>query len=134
MTTVANVIRDALSAIGVVGEGQALSPEQSAHGLRAYNSLMLAWEADGIRVQFVPARAITDEFGLRPDMELGVVANLAAMLAPHYGRPTPPEILGFASSQYARFVREAVLFEYGPVTVSLPPSEAGAPYYDILKG
>jgi hypothetical protein len=116
MSTNGDIIRNALDTLGVTGEGQPMSPEQGAHGLRMLNALMSSWEADGL-IQHVPAASLAEEFAFSPDYDLGTAMSLAILLAPHYGKAVPAEVGMISASEYRRMLREAVKLQLKPVTV-----------------
>lgn len=117
MAIINDIIRDALSSLGVVGHGQPLPPEESKHGLRMLNSLLSSWEANGF-LQYVPAQSTAEEFAFSPDMDLAVTSHLAMLLAPHYGARIPETVAGAAATEYARMLRDKMNAQLQPVTVA----------------
>lgn len=117
MATVNDIIRDALSTLGVVGHGQPLPAEEAKLGLRMLNSLLSSWEANGF-VQYVPALSPSEEFAFSPDMDLAVTMHLAMLMAPHYGARIPETVAGAAATEYARLLRDKINMQLQPVTVA----------------
>lgn len=103
-----DLIRDALGLLGVLRETQAPSAEQSEHGLRVLNEMMADWEQDGVDVGFVPASSLADNLSTEDAYIASIKYNLAHMLAPYYGRQTPPVVLERAITYYNRLTRENV--------------------------
>jgi hypothetical protein len=119
--TNAELIRDALSLITVLGEGMSATAEQSAHALQVLNHLMADWEADGVDLDYFPQTDLSDETPIPDNAVAGVKGFLAAALAPYYGKQLSAEFLSINSKFYARLVRESV-------RDSLVESESKLPY------
>ena len=106
--TNAELIRDSLSLITVLGEGQSATPEQSAHALQVLNHLMSDWEADGVDLNYYPQTELSDETPVPDNAIAGVKGFLAAALAPYYGKQLPPEFVAMNGKFYNRLIRESV--------------------------
>jgi hypothetical protein len=137
MTTNAEVIRDALSLINVLGVGEAAEAEHSELGVRKLNALLSDWEADGVNLQFYP-QTMDDLGGNCPvpdDTILAVTYYLAFALAPHYGKVVSQEMSALGSGYYARLVREGVVSRMQPVDLSnMPVGEGQFRRGNILNG
>jgi hypothetical protein len=106
--TNADLIRDSLALITVLGEGQNASAEQAAHALQVLNHLMDDWEADGVVLDYFPQTDLSDETPIPSNAIAGVKGFLAAALAPYYGKKLPIEFVAINDRFYSRLVREAV--------------------------
>ena len=123
-----DLIKDALSLIGVLNEVQEPSPEQGAHGLRALNSLMAAWQKKGLDLQYFTQTSTNDDTPIPEECQAVVTYYLSFALAPYYGRQVTPEMRSLASELYDVLVREAVQFAMQESELlSLP----GRALYDI---
>lgn len=85
MSTVADIIRDALRHLRVQDPRQPLKAEHARDGIRMLNLLLARWEADGLAVGWSGVSAATDTLPLPPEAELGVGYNLAVILQPGFG-------------------------------------------------
>lgn len=103
-----DLIRDALGLLGVLRETQTPTAEQGAHGMRVLNEMMADWEQDGVDVGFVSATSLADDLSTEDAYIASIKYNLAHMLAPYYGRQTPPVVLERAITYYNRLTRENV--------------------------
>jgi hypothetical protein len=137
MTTNAELIRDALSLINVLGVGEAAEPEHSELAVRKLNALLSDWEADGVNLQFYP-QTMDDLGGNCPvpdDAILAVTYYLAFALAPHYGKVVSQEMSTLGAGYYARLVREGVVSRMKPVDLSnVPVGEGQFRRGNILNG
>lgn len=135
--TNAELIRDALTLINVLGVGEAAEPEHSEHAIRKLNALLADWEADGVNLQYYPQTM--DELGaecpIPADAELAVTYYLAFALAPNYGKQVSQEMTSLASSYYSRLTRESVLAKMKPSNTSgLPVGEGQSATWNIYDG
>lgn len=108
MTTNAEMIRDALGLLTVLGEGQTATAEQLAHGLRTLNTVMADLQESTIDLDYFDQTEASDEVPLPKDALLGVTAMLAAALAPEYGKQIGPEVAGRISRLYNRLLRNSI--------------------------
>ncbi len=137
-TTNAELIRDALTLINVIGVGEAVEPEHSEFALRKQNALLADWEADGVNLQYYPQTM--DELGaacpIPDDAILAVTYYLAFALAPSYGKEVDPKMLALGASYYDRLTREGVKAKMRPADLSnLPVGEGqSAAGFDIYTG
>jgi P22 tail accessory factor len=137
MITNAELIRDALILINVLGIGEAAEPEHSEHALRALNALLADWEADGVNLQFYPQTM--DELGAQcpipDDAELAVKYYLAFALAPGYGKQVDPKMLALGAQYYGRLTRESVISKMQPASLTnLPIGEGQRIVTNIVDG
>lgn len=125
-TSNAELIRDALTLINVLGVGEAAEPEHSEFALRKLNALLADWEADGVNLQYYPQTM--DELGadcpITDDSVLAVTYYLAFALAPSYGKQVDPKMLALGSQYYGRLTRDSVKAQMQPSDLSnLPVGE-----------
>jgi len=136
--TTAELIRDALTLINVLGVGESAEPEHSEYALRKLNALLADWEADGVNLQYYPQTM--DELGadcpIPDDSVLAVTYYLAFSLAPSYGKAVSPEMSALGSSYYARLTRDSVKATMRPATLpNLPVGEGeSSPGFNIYDG
>jgi hypothetical protein len=135
--TNAELIRDALSLINVLGVGEAAEPEHSELALRKQNALLADWEADGVNLQYYPQTM--DDLGavcpIPDDAVLAVTYYLAFALAPHYGKPVSQEMTTLGGSYYSRLTRDSVLSKMQVADMSnLPVGEGQRSGSSILNG
>lgn len=137
MITTAELIRDALMLINVLGVGEAAEPEHSEHALRKLNALLADWEADGVNLQYYPQTM--DDLGsacpIPDDSILAVTYYLAFALAPSYGKQVSQEMTALGGTYYARLTRQGVLAKMQPATLeNLPVGEGQRTTGSILDG
>jgi len=136
-TTNAELYRDALSLINVLGVGEAAEPEHSELCVRKTNALLADWEADGVNLQYY-AQTMDDlgaECPVPDDAILAVTYYLAFALAPHYGKAVSPELTALGNSYYARLTREGVIARMRPASLSnLPVGEGQRVTSNIIDG
>ena len=84
------VIERALKAIMVQGAELTLEADEYADALDILNSMMFAYEADGIRLGYTEVDNVSDEVTIPKGAEFGVAANLAITLADAYGATVSP--------------------------------------------
>lgn len=123
--TNADLIRDALSLLGVVGETEPLSAEQGAHGLRMLNEMLAEWEADGLDLAYFEQDDINDESPIQNSEAGAVKYNLAIDLAPHYGKAVAPEIAARAGKYLYRLKRDQMIAALEPSDVTHLPMGEG---------
>ena len=139
--TNAELIRDALTLINVLGVGEAAEPEHTEHAIRKLNSLLADWEADGVNLQYYPQTM--DDLGaecpIPDDSILAVTYYLAFALAPNYGKQVSQEMTSLGATYYGRLTRDSVKSKMKPATLeNLPVGEgersAGFNIYDGWNG
>jgi hypothetical protein len=136
-TTNAELIRDALTLINVLGVGESAEPEHSEFALRKQNALLADWEADGVNLQYYPQTM--DELGaacpIPDDAILAVTYYLAFALAPSYGKDVDPKMLALGAQYYGRLTRESVIARMHSTDAShLPVGEGVIVRGDIING
>jgi len=117
MTTIADIIEQAMRKIGVVGHGQTANGEQSRAALQTFNLMLHGWRLDGIDAWRMDAALGPPTSGLDPqDYEAtadfpmpaafreGAVYCLAARLAPEYMVPAAFSEEAFLSKMRAHLM------------------------------
>ena len=103
-----DVIKDALSILGVLSEVDSVSAEQGQNGLSVMNDMLNEWAADGIDVGFYPQTEINDDSPVYSDALQAVKYNLALALSNYYQKePSLPAIM-LADRGYKRLLRDAM--------------------------
>ena len=132
--TNADLIRDALSLLGVVGETDTLSAEQGSHRLRQLNEMLAEWEADGLDLAYFEQDDINDESPIQNSEAGAVKYNLAIDLAPHYGKSVSEELAARAGKYLYRLKRDQMVATIEPADVThLPLGEAHWIWKDIAE-
>lgn len=85
MTTVADFVKDTLGLLQLVNPNQTVKAEDMATAIRFLNRFMERTEANTIATGWAPVANPTDEVPLPGEAELGVMYQLAMVLAPQYG-------------------------------------------------
>lgn len=85
MTTVADFIKDTLGLLQLVDPIQPVKPEDTATAIRFLNRFMERTEASTIATGWSPVDNPSDVLPLPGEAELGVMYQLAMVLAPQYG-------------------------------------------------
>jgi hypothetical protein len=90
-TTVQEIVRGALILIGVQDIGEAVSAEDGADGLIAFNDMVASWDANGVHTG-AAASALTSDSPLEERHTKGLKNLLAVELASAYGRAIPQKV------------------------------------------
>ncbi|MFK3647912.1 packaged DNA stabilization gp4 family protein [Lysobacter enzymogenes] len=106
MSTVAEVIRDALSHLRVQDPRQALKPEHARDGIRALNLMMRRWEADGLSLGWSDVAEPTDEMPVPPEAIEAIGFNLACKMRPRFGIPLDPDLKQEAEDGYSALLTD----------------------------
>lgn len=100
------LIRDALGMLGILGESETASAEQSAHGLRVLNDMLFDWANRGVDMQWAAQSSGTATLPINERDVQAVRSALAVALGPFYGKEPSPLVYAMADSGYARLLRE----------------------------
>jgi hypothetical protein len=84
VTTNVTIIGDALRLLGVLAEGQSVSPEQGSNALRALNQILEAWTEDGVEIGYFAQSDTTATIPIPAWAEMGVTSRLAQRLHADY--------------------------------------------------
>lgn len=105
MATVNDIVTRAYRKIGVVAHDEAMTADQGADGLSAFNDMLSAWALDGITLDpaFTDA-VLTDTFPLADKYREGVTYLLASRLSPEFSMP-----VGFDAMDFFRKIQASYL-------------------------
>ena len=78
-----DVIKSALSLLGVLAESETPTAEQASDGLDALNDMLASWETQGLDLGHYEVD-LNDEMTISPQARKGVKYNLALEIAPNY--------------------------------------------------
>ena len=93
MATAAQVIKAALQRILVQGSEADLEPDEYQDAIFDLNNMMLAYDAQGIRLGYTSVSDLGDTITIPPGAIMGTIDNLAIKVAPDYGRTASPELI-----------------------------------------
>lgn len=90
-TTKSDIIRQALSKLGITGYDYDIDPEEVTTALIELETMMAEWDGQGIRVSYALADSPEeakgeDNAGIFDWSRHGIVANLAVRIASNYGK------------------------------------------------
>ena len=109
MTTIIEIIEDALREINVISEVDSASDEQGSYGLRKLNQQMALWqERDIDNLGWFPQDDTTNSSPIPDYAELAVVTSLAVALAPKYGASVSPELAAVAAGSMNTLLRKSI--------------------------
>ncbi len=99
MSTILEVIEDALRDINVISEVDPASPEQGKSGLRKLNQMMNLWrETKDIDLGYFDQDATNGTIPIPDWSLLAVTSGLSVVMAPKYGATVSPELAAVAIS------------------------------------
>ncbi len=99
MTTANDIIADAATELGIIGEGNPLSADDAAQSLRRLNDMLNAWAEDGVDLGYF-ALALADTVDV-PDSHLRAIrANLAIDMASMFGTRASAETVAIAAGSW----------------------------------
>lgn len=84
MTTVRDIIVDALEDLVVQADEAEIEPSEAKTAIRVLNQLMAMYDSDGISLGFTTVNSLDDTITIPEGAVLPVVSNLAMRLAPKY--------------------------------------------------
>ena len=90
-TTVQEIVRGALTLIGVLDVGGAIPAEDAATGLTVFNDMVASWPAHGVHTG-ASTSTLTGESPLEERHTKGLKSLLAVELAAQYGRTIPSKV------------------------------------------
>jgi hypothetical protein len=99
MTQVADVIKDALGFLRVIGqEDEAPEAHQTAQAIYVLNNMMNRLEADGVALGWQGVSEPEADIPIPPEAVEGIAAMLAVRLRPKYGTALDPDVIALARS------------------------------------
>src|SRR3990167_3044289 len=132
MPSNSDVIKEALSIIGVLDEIQSLSAEQGANGLSVMNDLLAEWDEDGIDTGFYKQTDINADSPVYADALQAVKYNLAIALSNYYGVDPRLPVVALADRGYKRLLRDSINAKMKEADMSHMPGVFRPP--NILDG
>lgn len=109
MTTAADFIKDTLGLLQIVSPNQPVKDADMQTGIRFLNRFMTRTEADGIATGWSPIASPSDVVNLSEEAELGVMYNLAMVLAPQWGVTPLPEVAAGAAMFMNALIRDQMV-------------------------
>lgn len=126
MTTVADFVKDTLGLLQVVNPVQPVKPEDMQTAIRFLNRFMTRTEANSIATGWSPVDSPSQDLPLPPEAELGVMYQLAMVLAPQWGVSPTQEVMSGAVAFMADLIRDqAVATPIRPILDCPIPSDYG---------
>lgn len=125
MTTVADLLRDALGHIKVLDAGEAIEAEDARDAIRALNLMVTRWEAGGLALGWVNVSGPNDTLPLPFEAEETVGAHLAIRLAGRYGATLDGSVIEIAREGYEALLRDRLAASPIHHGVDLPSADAG---------
>ena len=102
------VIEAALRLLNILTEVETASAEQAASALTSMNNLFAMWAADGLNIGYVQQSDVDATSPIDAESLQAAIYNLAVALAPEYGAPIRPDVVGLAEAGYKRVLRESL--------------------------
>lgn len=124
MSTVSEIIHDALGHLGVVSATEAAEAWQLEDAMRRLNLMMTRWEASGIALGWVNVDNPDDQMPCPPEAEEAIGYNLALKLRPKYGVEVDPDVVAFAQSGKSALMADINLRDAARIVYDLPCGEA----------
>lgn len=118
MSTVHQIVRDALLHIGVIDAHEAVEAQDMQDGIRALNMMMRRWEANGLALGWNNVSNPTEQMPTEPEADEAIGYNLAVRLRSRYGVAPTPEVFQYANDGYAlllrdRFIKSPIEYKSG---------------------
>lgn len=127
------LVNDALSAIGVLPEGQDASAEQGTLALREASNMVEDWADDGVVVTFDPNPTLDGDCPLHGTELNAVKYSLAVRLCPHFGREPSGALAMMAGNAWNRLLRQQLVAQIAPADPVLPVPDALRDSWSILE-
>jgi len=126
MSTVLEVIEDALREINVISEVGSASPEQGKFGLRRLNQMLALWrETMDIDLGYFSQSATTGTMPTPEWAELAIVTGLAVTMAPKYGATISQELAMVAAQSIGAVQTKLIVEKKKGVDLSYLPVGSG---------
>lgn len=129
------LIQRAMLRANIVARGETPEAEESDDALKSLNTMMHAWETDGIHIGHVDL-TLDDDIQL-PDSQIRAVLLLLAMeLLDEYEKPLPPLLVGQADRAKRQLLAEYITVPDAKMDQSLVDFEANRlrRRFDINEG
>ena len=126
MSTIIEIIDDALRDINVISEVDSASAEQGKFGLRKLNQMMNLWQqTKDIDLGYFNQSSTTTDIPIPEWAELAVTTGLSIAMAPKYGATTSPELLAIAQSSIGAVQTKIMVEKKRGVDLSYLPVGSG---------
>lgn len=112
MTQVATIITDALGLLRVIDANEAPEAEDAATAIRALNTMMRAWEVDGLAMGWSDVSSPSDILPAPPEAEEAIAYNLAIRLRARYGATLEPDVIKIATDGLATLSAQVLSNSY----------------------
>lgn len=109
MTTVADFIKDTLGLLQIVSPVQPVKPQDMQTAIRFLNRFMTRTEASNIAMGWSPVSNPSDVIPLPEEAELGVMYQLAMVLAPQWGVTPTTEVAAGAKMFFEDLMRDQMV-------------------------
>jgi hypothetical protein len=134
-----DIVRSALRKAQIIPITANPSAAQAAEVLADLNTMMNAWEEDGVRLQYFNQTVLADDFPCPEYTHQGVIGMLAVRIAPNFGRTVPAELsngagTGYADVGWATILRKAMNDQLPTADLSNLPRGAGRRWWNERDG
>lgn len=135
--TNSEVIKEALSEIGLGARSYSQQPEDMMTGLRRMNLMLSEWLEDGIDVGYEPVddpdeNNLSTASGIRTNAIRAVVLNLAVEMSPNFGRTVSTRTLVGAVNAKKLARRKDLVVPQKATAITAVPAGAGHKYRDRI--
>lgn len=128
MTTLGEIVTDALRKLKVVAAEAEPRAWQMRDGILDLNRMMIEWEAETLPLGWAAMTEPTDTVPIPPEAEGAVVANLAVYSQPRYGVAASNIVIEQAVSLKASLKAQA--YRVTPLYTESPDLPRGSGQYD----
>jgi hypothetical protein len=126
MSTVLEVIEDALREINVISEVDSASSEQGSYALRRLNQMMNVWrETKDLDLGWFDQSVTTGTMPTPDWAELAITLGLAVSIASKYGATVSPELAGVAQAAISGVQTKLIVEKKKGVDLSYLPVGSG---------
>lgn len=109
MTTVADIIGDALGHLRVRDASEAVDPQDAADAMRSLNMMMRRWEANGMAMGWSDVTEPDDLMPSPPEADEAIGFNLALRLSGRYKPSLDPGLVQFARDGLSALRRDRMV-------------------------
>src|ERR1700741_674263 len=109
MTTVLQIITDAVIPLRVQDANENMEAEMAESAMRVLNRMMRRWEADGTALGWNDVSTMSQTIPLPPEAEQAVVDNLAMLLRASYGVQLDPDVADRAKVGHEALMRDRLV-------------------------
>lgn len=106
MSTVGQIVRDALMHLGVIDAHEAVEAQDMSDGIRVLNMMLRRWEANGLALGWNDVSSPDELMPSPPEADEAIGYSLAVKLRARYGVAPSPDVFQFASDGYAVLLRD----------------------------